>query len=431
METVEGILALKDAVAVGHIVEAKFQGGEWTLGEVMNVSQSDGRLYFYIHYLSKDKKDDDWVCQSDVRKNFDLSSLRARLEPLSQDGTLPGPVWGGFFQLSQLSKQTTAGASAYGASASSAHHDPHEFSPKTVVGIDFGATRMRSWYRSPYPKEYWSMEGFLRVCDCCLSFGFPDLSSHKCPKEYVGHVIYSKDRLKIYEVDGMEATKYCERLFLLSKLFLEDKRTSGDENSQTSQVTPFLFYVLMETQLDGKQRFVGYFSKYKIQKRDSPILSCILVLPTEQRKGFGKLLISVAYELAKREGRHGSAERPLSGPGLAAFMSWWSWRLRTVVKSCYDGEVLTVCQLSDLSGMTSEDVVETLRHCGALKQWGSGCGDVKLRESGKRAKIKMTMDTLRALERKSPKGRVSPNELDPTLLSQQARLCAVVQTPVK
>lgn len=96
METVEGILALKDAVAVGHIVEAKFQGGEWTLGEVMNVSQSDGRLYYYIHYLSKDKKEDDWVCHSDVRINFDLSSLRARLEPPSQDRNLPGPVWGGF-----------------------------------------------------------------------------------------------------------------------------------------------------------------------------------------------------------------------------------------------------------------------------------------------------------------------------------------------
>lgn len=237
--------------------------------------------------------------------------------------------------------------------------------------------------------------------------------------------MYSKDELVIREIDGGEGTGFCERLFLLSKLFLEDKRTSQDEVSQISQVTPFLFYALFEN-----ERFVGYFSKYKIQKRDSPILSCIMVLPSEQRKGFGKLLISVAYELSKREGRQGSAERPLSGPGLAAFMSWWTWRLRTVVEQCYDGEQLTIAQISDLSGMTSEDVVETLRNCGALKQWGppGSSSDIKLRESGKRTRIKFTMDIMRALEYKCPRDRTWPNEFDPSRLSDHVRLCPMIGT---
>jgi hypothetical protein len=82
--------------------------------------------------------------------------------------------------------------------------------------------------------------------------------------------------------------------------------------------------------------------------------------------------------------------------------------------------------------MTGEDVIETLRTCGALKQWGPpGSGEVKLRESGKRTKIKMTMDMMRALESRSPRERVTPNEFDPKYLSDQARLCPTISTPVK
>jgi hypothetical protein len=202
---------------------------------------------------------------------------------------------------------------------------------------------------------------------------------------------------------------------------------------QVSQVTPFMFYVLAE-KTSGKldYRFVGYFSKYKVQKKDGPILSCILVLPSEQRKGYGKLLISVAYEIAKREGKQGSAERPLSGPGLAAFLSWWTWRLKSVIANCYDGEVLSISQLSDLSGMTSEDVVEALRHCGALKQWSGSTGDIKLRESGKRAKIMLTMDIYRTLETRVIRGNGShKNEFDPSKLTDKVRLSQTVSTPIK
>ena len=404
----------------------------------MSVSPDD-RTFYYVHYLNKEKRDDNWLSSAQVRAMDDISSIRAKVGSQESESSSPidhsttGQLWPGFFQLSQLSKQTTAGSSAYGAAASSTHHDPFEYAPKTIVGITLGAKRIKSWYRSPYPKRFWSLNEYLRVCECCLSYGFRDGETHACSTPpSLGQAVYTKNNIVITEVDGLEATQYCERLFLLSKLFLEDKRTSADEHSQTSQVIPFLFYVLTEKNADGSHRFVGYFSKYKIQKRDSPILSCILVLPSEQRKGYGKLLISAAYELSKREGRQGSAERPLSGPGYAAFMSWWLWRLGAVVADCYDGEVLSIAQLSHLSGMTSEDVVETLKFCGALKQWGSAGGDVKLRESGKRAKVRMTMDILRALQGKSGKAKTpSPNDFDASLLSDTVRLCPVVTTPTK
>ena len=431
LECVESVLTYRRAIPVGHIVGVSVGAEEPKPAEVMNVQEVPGGMFFYyVHFLNRHKKDADWVPETRISEFSNWDALRVPPDPIFSEPSSSSDVWSGFFQLSQLTKQTTAGSSAYAASSSSAHHDPHEYSPKTVVGIHFGPSRIKSWYRSPYPRQFWSVDQYLRVCDRCLAYGLTD--SHQCPSSLWGTLVYEKESLVVREVDGSDSTSYCERLLLLSKLFLEDKRTSPDEASQSTQVTPFLFYVLMERSESGRERFVGYFSKYKVAKKDSPILSCILVMPTEQKRGFGKLLISISYELAKREGRQGSAERPLSGPGLAAFLSWWTWRMRSVVAHCYDGEVLTVAQLSELSGMTSEDVVETLKNCGAVKQWGSApAGDVKLRESGKRARIKLTMDVMRALEKRSPKDRVFINEFDPALLSSQTRLCPAVQTPTK
>jgi len=437
IEAIETILSHPGSIPVGHIVSAPLFDDcanivEKVPAEIMNVEIATTTTYYYVHYIGKPKRYDDWIPEEDISEFGGIDSIRSRIEePSSEGGISP---WSQFFQLSQLNKQTTAGSSAYGSSASSAHHDPHEYSPKTVRGVDFGnGNKIRSWYRSPYPPQYWSRDQHLRVCHGCLQYGI-DPNLHECGKEgFDGHgekIVYEKDNIAVFEFDGNQSVSFCVRLFLLAKLFLEDKRTSAVDEQQISQVTPFFFYVLAEKSMSGEWKFKGYFSKYKIHKRDGPILSCILVLPSEQRKGYGKLLISIAYELAKREGKQGSAERPLSGPGLAAFLSWWTWKLKSVISNCYDGEVLSISQLSDLSGMTSEDVVETLKNCGALKQWNSaGGGDVKLRESGKRAKIKLTMDIYNAL--KTSKG-VSSNEFDPSRLSDNVRLSqTVASTPTK
>ena len=424
---------------VEGVLQSPGSAVEWWPAEIMNVEVDEsGNSHFYVHFLQKDKSEDDWLSLGEVRP-LDIGSLRGRVEHseiLNDEfaNTIDGNLWPAFFQLSQLTKQTTAGSSVYG--SSSAHHDPNEYCPKAVRGIHFGSSSIKAWYRSPFPSECWSFHHYLPICDYCLRFG--SLVGHACGSFSMGHEVYTKGSLSVFEVDGAFSNEYCERLFLLAKLFLEDKRTSSDEaTGQSGQVAPFLFYVLLEKSspqnTEKPFRFVGYFSKSKLQKKESPILSCILILPTEQRKGFGKLLISVAYELAKREGRQGSAERPLSGPGHAAFMSWWAWKLRTVLETCYDGEVVNVSQLAELAGMTSEDVVETLKGCGALKQWGSttGPGDVKLRESGKKAKVKLTLDIYKTLEKKAPRDKPSPNEFDPQKLSDTARLCPVVQTPRK
>jgi GNAT superfamily N-acetyltransferase len=447
LECVETILSNRSALPVGYIGEGRWSEGTWLPAEILNVSYtSQSELYYYVHYLGKDKKEDDWLSASThFRTINDLLSIRDSLEdtlPLKQlssstppsspscsttEDTMDTPatqrLWSQFFSFSLLLKQTSSGGSAY-STAPSSGVDPHEFSPKTVRGIHLrSGPRVKAWYRSPYEEKFWSVSEYLRMCDLCLCYG-ESFESHECGTrsiDRIGTVVYEADGNSVFEIDGLAYTDFCIRLLLLSKLFLEDKRMAPD-GDQAGQVTPFLFYVLTERSPSGEHSFVGYFSKYKVQKRDSPILSCIMVLPSAQRRGYGRFLISMAYALTRREGRQGSAERPLSGPGYGAFLGWWTNRLREVFSSCYDGEVISVAQISELSGMTSEDVVETLRACGSLKQWGNS-NEVKLRESGKKAKIKLTMDLFRALGRP---GNSSGLQFDHSRLSDKTRVCPVI-----
>ena len=81
---------------------------------------------------------------------------------------------------------------------------------------------------------------------------------------------------------GRVSQLYCQNLCLLAKLFLDHKTLYSD-------VEPFLFYVMTETDDQGAH-IGGYFSKEKYSPDDYNV-ACILTLPPFQRKGYGRLLI--------------------------------------------------------------------------------------------------------------------------------------------
>lgn len=165
---------------------------------------------------------------------------------------------------------------------------------KSVEFIEMGKHRVETWYFSPFPKEYHCRT--LYICEFCLLFFVHknELIRHserckvRCPP---GDEIYRDDSVSMFEIDGKNQQVYCENLCRIAKLFLDHK-------TLFYEIDPFHFYVLCEHDAAG-YHIVGYFSKEKVTIENN--LSCILVMPYCQRKGYGKLLIEFSYELSKKE----------------------------------------------------------------------------------------------------------------------------------
>ncbi|XP_034396581.1 histone acetyltransferase KAT6A isoform X3 [Cyclopterus lumpus] len=230
--------------------------------------------------------------------------------------------------------------------------------------IEFGKFEIQTWYSSPYPQEY-SRLPKLYLCEFCLRYmkSRSILYQHmkKCNWFHPpANEIYRKDDVSVYEVDGNVSTIYCQNLCLLAKLFLDHKTLYYD-------VEPFLFYVL--TQNDSKGcHLVGYFSKEKHCQQKYNV-SCIMILPQYQRRGYGRFLIDFSYLLSKREGQPGSPEKPLSDLGRLSYMAYW----RSVVLECLHDvrdRQITIRQLSKLTGICPQDITTSLHSLSMLDQRG-------------------------------------------------------------
>lgn len=273
---------------------------------------------YYVHYLEHDRRLDEWITldkflleslqrAEDIEKEIQEEENKPRPSRRRSSSQAAGNNKNG----EGISFSFTGGNFHGGSGDPSLKEleEEHEEATKVknIAKIVMGSWEVEAWYYSPYPKEY-SNESTLYVCDYCLSYmrKAKTLKKHKreCPlRRPPGKEIYREDDISVFEVDGKQHRVYCQNLCLLAKLFLDHKTLYYD-------VEPFLFYIITRVDNHGSH-IVGYFSKEK-QSAEGYNLACILALPQYQQNGYGKFIISLSYELSKREGKEGSPEKPLS-----------------------------------------------------------------------------------------------------------------------
>ncbi|KAF8244210.1 hypothetical protein K440DRAFT_610474 [Wilcoxina mikolae CBS 423.85] len=225
--------------------------------------------------------------------------------------------------------------------------------------IHFGEYEIDTWYAAPYPEEY-SLNKILWICEFCLKYMNSEYvcwrHKMKCPAKHPpGDEIYRDGSVSVFEIDGRKQPVYCQNLCLMAKLFLGSKTLYYD-------VHPFLFYVMTERDEHG-MHLVGYFSKEKREGSQNNV-SCIITLPIHQRKGYGNLLIDFSYLLTRVEKRTGSPEKPFSDLGLVSYRNYWKLKL------CYElrhqKDPVTIGNLSERTGMTTDDIICGLEVLNAL-----------------------------------------------------------------
>lgn len=240
---------------------------------------------------------------------------------------------------------------------------------KNIERIYMGQWEVEAWYFSPYPEEY-AYEERLFICEFCLKYMkkkrtyLKHKAECKCRRP-PGNEIYRESKedgtaISVFEIDGKENRVYCQNLCLLAKLFLDHKNLYYD-------VDPFYFYIITEVDALGAH-IVGYFSKEK-QSAEDYNLACILTFPQFQKCGYGKFIISLSYELSKREGKPGSPEKPLSDLGKISYRSYWTHVLFSILGKQGADDNIQIKGLSQMTGIKTEDIISTLQSLDMVKCW--------------------------------------------------------------
>ncbi|EZG80254.1 histone acetyltransferase [Gregarina niphandrodes] len=346
----------------------------------------------YVHWKGYDRRLDSWVRHSLLRKLSEVSEDHG-VYPRSSAGDL---VPTGVDDVEWEEALSDDAHSNVDREYLKEHYEHTKF--KTINAIVMGQYVVSCWYFSPYPLEVQNTPK-MHICQFCLSFFKHEVeyTRHRMrciTRHPPGHEIYrdteyftaaggdstrvvttnirvnnntgvganTGDRVNtevgantgggvdtsgiaIWEVDGGMSRVYCENLSYVSKLFLDHK-------TLRHPVHLFLFYVLTEIHIDG-YHIVGYFSKEKYSRNN---VSCILVLPQYQKKGYGKYLINFSYALALKEGRRGTPERPLSDLGRVSYINYWRQCLLHVLK---DRTNFTINEIADDLSFEPSDILTT------------------------------------------------------------------------
>ncbi len=100
-------------------------------------------------------------------------------------------------------------------------------------------------------------------------------------------------------------------------------------------------------------------------------LACILTFPAYQRKGYGRFLISMSYELSKKEQKVGSPEKPLSDLGAISYRSYWASVVVKILEE-WEGDTISLMDIIKLTSFVMDDITTTLQNLGLLKSLPSG-----------------------------------------------------------
>lgn len=335
---------------IGEVIDTRPLKSLRINGQNDNEDFSVEELEYYVHYPNFDRRLDEWV-----------TSDRIHVRRTGSDD-------GDGRKVRRKNDDSSAENKNEKEAALVALEKEHEeiTKVKNIQCIVLGRYEIETWYFSPYPEEY-SGDEKMYVCEYCLKYMKKQktLTNHslKCTmRSPPGKEIYRENGLSMFELDGKDNKVYCQNLCLLSKLFLDHKTLYYD-------VDPFLFYVLCEVDdQDDLHHIVGYFSKEK-QSQDNYNLACILTFPPYQRKGYGKFLMSVSYEITKREGTTGSPEKPLSDLGKISYRSYWTYVVLHIFQTKTFSTNTTMQDLSRMTGFKTEDILSTLHSLNMIKYW--------------------------------------------------------------
>lgn len=145
-------------------------------------------------------------------------------------------------------------------------------------------------------------------------------------------------------------------------------------------VTGFYYFLLVHIKANGEQQVVGFFSKEKLSW-DNNNLACILIFPPWQRKGLGSLLISVSYEISRREELMGGPEKPISNLGKQSYIRFWSGEIARYLLDVKETDrkkgkgMVTLDQISKNTWICVDDCLAALRDMGVANAAGKGKGD--------------------------------------------------------
>lgn len=229
---------------------------------------------------------------------------------------------------------------------------------RNIDSVQVGNFVIDAWYYSPYPVDKSIKK--LYVCEYCMKYfsTLKELRSHYAElfeRKPPGREIYRDGNISIFEVKGKKQKMFCQCLSLLGKLFIEHKNSYFDVDS-------FNYYLLCECDDYGAHLAAFYSVESRMVENN---LSCIVVLPPYQKKGYGRLLVSLSYEISYRSGVILGPERPLSDMGRTLYVSYWrDVVISNILKNPNDSLDLNV--ISVKTWLKKDDIVEALSTSGFM-----------------------------------------------------------------